>query len=428
METQRIRLDSSKPTSQAYLIPLEKNSRESIEVEEFLSIGRDDCNSLVLDDPFVSGRHARIERGQKGFILKDMRSRNGTTVNGAQVVEALLKANDKIVVGGKAFLFADENPHSTQLTSNNPEWNRQLKRLPIFANTDYTVLIIGPSGSGKEILSHWIHNNSYRRHSNFVTINCSALSENLIESELFGHIKGAFTGATSDRKGAFEEARGGTLFLDEIGDLPLSLQPKLLRALENQEIRPVGSDKTIQTNVRVIAATHKNLPIRVSKGEFREDLYHRLNICRLTPPALVERMEDFEQILYSIAKENRVGFSYSAIELLKNHLWPGNIRELKNLIIRAAAFFPGRQVQAEDVPGLIYKDANEISNFTSSPTELPIIKQIEKDMIIEMLEKNKGNQRKTAEVLQMPKSTLHDKLKTYHIDPKVYKPRGKVIC
>ena len=254
------------------------------------------------------------------------------------------------------------------------------------------------------------------------------MSENLIESELFGHVRGAYTGATEDRKGAFEAARGGTLFLDEIGDLPLSLQPKLLRALENSEIRPVGSDRSIKTNVRIISATHKNLKQRVMKGEFREDLYHRLNICRVTPPPLVNRMEDFEALLYQFAKEQRVGFSFNAIEMLKNHSWPGNIRELKNVVLRAAAYFPGKRIQTDDIKQLIEPIRSEEDQSTTfvDDGDLPPMKEIERNLILSKLQKHFGNQRRVAEELRMPKSTLHDKLKSYRIDPNLFKKRGKV--
>ena len=217
------------------------------------------------------------------------------------------------------------------------------------------------------------------------------------------------------------------MFLDEIGDLPLSLQPKLLRALENSEIRPVGSDRTIKTDVRIVAATHKNLKQKVLKQEFREDLYHRLNICRVTPPPLLQRMEDFETLLYKFAKEQKVGFSFRAIEKLKNHSWPGNIRELKNVITRAAAYFPGKRIQEEDLEQLIEVDTDTNGDLVVTEREdLPPLKEIERNLILSKLQKHFGNQRKVAEELQMPKSTLNDKLKVYRIDPKHFKKRGRV--
>ncbi len=427
METKRVRDTQNTIMDQAYLLPINQSSQESYEVGDFITIGREPSNSIQINDPFISGRHMRIEKRMRGYLLRDLQSRNGTYLNGTGVIEAYLQNNDKVMVGESLFVFSKLKESRDPLKSENQKWNLQLQRLPAIANTDYTVLVIGPSGCGKEIISQWIHSNSNRKQAPYITINCSALSENLIESELFGHVRGSFTGATEDRKGAFEAARGGTLFLDEIGDLPLSLQPKLLRALENKEIRPVGSDRSIKTDVRIIAATHKNLKQKVLKKEFREDLYHRLNICRVTPPPLIQRMEDFESLLYHFAKEQKVGFSFRAIEKLKNHSWPGNIRELKNVITRAAAYFPGKRIQEEDLEQLIEREVDPQEGLISSESdELPPLKEIERNLILSKLQKHFGNQRKVAEDLQMPKSTLNDKLKAYRIDPKNFKKRGRV--
>lgn len=428
METQKVSLKNFETMEKAYLLPINQNSEESFELGDFFTIGRNGSNTLSLqEDPFVSSRHIRIEKRKRGYLLRDMQSRNGTYINGTPIIEAYLSNNDKVMVGESLFIFSKLKKKPNTMKSENEQWNLQLQRLPAIANTDYTTLVVGPSGSGKEIISQWIHNNSQRKQYPYVTINCSALSENLIESELFGHVKGAFTGATEDRKGAFEAARGGTLFLDEIGDLPLSLQPKLLRALENSEIRPVGSDKSIQTNVRIIAATHKNLKQKVIKKEFREDLFHRLNICRVTPPPLIERMEDFEGLLYQFAKEQKVGFSFRAIEKLKNHQWPGNIRELKNVIIRAAAYFPGKRIQEEDLSQLLETEVDETTDLINlKESELPPLKEFERNLILSQLQKHFGNQRRVAEELKIPKSTLHDKIKNYNINPVLFKKRGRV--
>lgn len=427
METRRVKQNQQQPMTSAYLLPINQSDQEFYEVGDFLTIGREPNNTIQIQDPFISNRHLRIEKRARGYLLRDMQSRNGTYINGTGVIEAYLQNNDKLLVGETLFVFSKLKQQQSPLKSDNEKWNMQLQRLPAIANTDFTVLILGPSGSGKEVISHWIHKNSNRRKEAYVTINCGALSENLIESELFGHVRGAFTGATEDRKGAFEAARGGTLFLDEIGDLPLSLQPKLLRALENCEIRPVGSDKNIKTDVRIVAATHKNLKQKVLKKEFREDLYHRLNICRVTPPPLIQRMEDFEGLLYQFSREQKVGFTFRAIESLKNHTWPGNIRELKNLITRAAAYFPGQRIEEEHLPQLLENTIEEEETYLhSAEAELPPLKEIERNLILSKLQKHFGNQRKVADELKMPKSTLHDKLKIYQIDAAIFKKRGKV--
>ncbi|MGZ3743290.1 MAG: sigma-54 interaction domain-containing protein [Pseudobdellovibrionaceae bacterium] len=308
------------------------------------------------------------------------------------------------------------------LHSRNHLWNTELQSLYGVAQTDFPVLLLGPSGTGKDVIAQAIHKSSKRAQSAFVSVNCSALTETLIESELFGHIKGAFTGAVTDRKGAFESARFGTLFLDEIGDLPFNLQAKLLRALENNEIRPLGSDRITKTNIRVIAATHQNLSQKINEGQFRSDLFFRLNVVSVYAPPLRERIEDFEDLLYTFAKQMRVRFSFDAIQKLKMHSWPGNIRELRNLVSRAAALFPHQQIDLERTERLLKSS----TVYTPTPDEnsqprMSVIKEVEKTMILKKLQENRGNQRKTAQDLGMPKSTLNDRLRQYNVDYKMYK-------
>jgi len=419
METEKISLEEQVQQF-AFLLPATKGQGAAIELKEYFSIGRDPQNHLCLSDSYVSSRHARIEKRGTQFIIRDLQSRNGSYLNGSKVLEANLKINDHLQFGESFFIFSETSGDSPALTSRNSKWNQQLLRAPAFAATDFPVLVTGPSGSGKEVLAHWIHQASTRKAGAFISINCSALSESLIESELFGHKKGSFTGATDDRKGAFESARGGTLFLDEIGDLPISLQPKLLRALENHEIKSVGSDRTIKTNVRIIAATHKNLVQNVQQKLFREDLYFRLNVCHIQAPALIDRLEDFEDLFYGFAKHYRVRFSFNAIQKLKEHSWPGNVRELKNTVARAAAYYPGVHLQPEHINELIdmpIQNTEQVhSSHITAKTQGSVIKEIERDMILQRLIANAGNQRRTAEDLGLPKSTLNDRIKAYQID------------
>lgn len=405
-------------SNMGYLILKQDCKKEVVEINEFLTIGRLDSAQFTIEDEFVSQRHARIERKPGGFFLRDLQSRNGTFVNGARVFEALLQDNDTIRIGKTDLQFQfDRGAQSQEIssTSLNTLWSEQLQRLPSIAETQLPVLILGESGTGKELIARQIHQNSERSYGPLICVNCSALGESLIESELFGHIKGSFTGATHDRKGAFESARGGTLFLDEIGELPLHLQPKLLRALENNEIRPVGSDKTITTDVRIIAATHQNLKLKVQKGDFRSDLFFRLNVANITPPPLRDRLEDFESLLYYFCKNDKVRMSFECIEELKKHSWPGNIRELKNCVSRARALFKNALVEVTDIPLLI--DEIPISGINLLLSHPPkSIKDMERKLIIECLIRNKGNQRKAAADLGIPKSTLHDRVKAYELD------------
>lgn len=409
------------PHSDMGFLTWTQSSREQqVEVDEFLTIGRDSSNHIVLEDAFVSSRHARIERKPNGFLLRDIQSRNGTFINGARIFSALLNDGDRVRIGETDLRFTwtrIEASDPFELTSKNITWNHQLARLPNIAQSLFPVLLTGPSGSGKDVLAQAIHRQSTRRNFPFVSVNCSALSEALVESELFGHVRGSFTGATNDRKGAFEAARGGSLFLDEIGDLPLSLQPKLLRALENNQIRPVGSDRSIQTDVRILAATHHDLKRLVLEEKFRSDLYFRLHVIRIEAPPLIERMEDFDDLFYSLARQMRVRFSFGAIQRLKQHRWPGNIRELRNVIARAKAYCGDGEVEPSDVDQMIdVLPSEKPSPSTGFRPSRSVIREIESEMIKSRLIANRGNQRKTAADLGMPKSTLHDRIRSYGIN------------
>jgi transcriptional regulator with PAS, ATPase and Fis domain len=415
----------------AYLRKYGTHGAEAYQLDTLTVIGYGEDAKVRLLDPSVERRHARIEKRDETYFIKDLRSSSGTYVNGTQVLEAILQENDRLQIGESIFIFSTESVTSLKkaLKSNNKEWQMQLENLPSFARTDYPVLILGPSGSGKEILATEIHNRSSRKFGPFVSVNCSALTETLIESELFGHVKGSFTGAISDRKGAFESARGGTLFLDEIGDLPYSLQAKLLRALENQEIRPVGADKTVKTDVRILSATHQNLQRKIANSEFRSDLFYRLNVINIFSPPLKERMEDFDELLYLFCKESRVRMTHDAISILKKHAWPGNIRELKNVIARASAFYPTRTIDQELVSNIVEFKSRDALNYSSlintgTPSNINLVKEVEKEMILKRLSVNMGNQRRTAYELGIPKSTLHDRIKEYAIDLKSFKTIG----
>ena len=296
---------------------------EKKEVKDFLSIGRKETNLLMLDDNFVSRSHARIERKEeKGlYILRDMNSQNGVFLNGARIYQAILNNNDSIQIGKTQFIFSFERyNHKWKMISQsrNKRWNETLSRIPHLALSGAPILILGPSGSGKELIAQMIHSYSKRSKQSMVSINCSALTESLVESELFGHKKGSYTGSIGDRKGAFLAADQGTLFMDEIGDLPLQLQPKFLRAIEYKEIKPVGSDVSFKTDVRLVSATHQNLKTKIENSEFRKDLYFRLNVVTLSVPSLCERMEDFESLFSYFCLIYGVTFSKESLSVLKS--------------------------------------------------------------------------------------------------------------
>ncbi len=422
----------------------EESHIEQREINPLLSLGRDTDNLICLDDDFISRRHCRIQKNnEEGFVLQDMNSRNGTFLNGSRVFRAILRHNDRIQIGNREFVFSfTKFQKDSQMQSKNPYFSGQLRNLPGMAMSEMPVLITGPSGTGKELIARLIHQNSSRKKGPMVSINCSALSESLIESEFFGHVKGSYTGALNHRKGAFVAARGGSLFLDEIGDLPLPLQPKLLRAIEYQEIKAVGSDQITKTDVRIIAATHHDLSVKVRKGQFRSDLYFRLHVLPVVLPALKNRMEDFEDLLSTFCKEQGICFSEQALLFLQKYHWPGNIRELKNAVARAKALFHKRIIDITDAQYLLgFSTALPKTNLpskkpstgeTRSPTsnetplhsqesEEAILRGMEKTVILKYLIKNRGNQAKTASDLGMARSTLSDRIKAFRIHVKEFK-------
>ena len=289
------------------------------------------------------------------------------------------------------------------------------------AGTDIAVLITGESGTGKELFAKVIHHHSANRKKAFVPINCSAIPENLLESELFGHVKGAFTNAVANKKGLFEEADGGTIFLDEVGDLPFSLQAKLLRVLQEKEIRPVGSTTSRSINVRIIAATNADLTKMVTEGRFREDLYYRLNVMPIHISPLRERPEDIptltEYFLRKISKEyNRSPITLSAdgLELLIKHTWPGNVRELENTLKRAVALSGRGQIQYEDI---IFISPRETA-LTSAPSAHArphSLVENQRLQILKSLEENDWNYSLTASQLGIGRTTLWRKVKKFNL-------------
>ena len=421
------RVQKSKPkkaAAQGFLSWSFHSTFQQQEIQPMISVGRDSGQMVVLDDPFTSRRHARVEKKEQDntvvFVLKDMKSRNGTFLNGNKIFEAVLKEHDRILIGQTEFVFSSQRFNQNWEIFNrslNPKWSQQLSRIPSMAQTEFPVLIQGPTGTGKEHVAQMIHQNSHRSSGPYISVNCSALSENLAESEFFGHIKGSYTGASSDRKGAFLAAHGGTLFLDEIGDLPLNLQPKLLRALEYKEIKPVGSDQTIKVDARIVCATHQNLQKKVLKKEFREDLYFRLRVLEVQTLHLKDRLEDFDMLLEYFSAQLGVQFSNEAKNNLKKYSWPGNIRELKNTVSRAKAFYPHSTIsKVDDLLDPLYNEQPTIPEIPYSPS---LLKQIEKEAILRVLKENNGNKKKTADQLNMPRTTLTQRLKNYNIEASI---------
>ncbi|HSZ83925.1 MAG TPA: sigma 54-interacting transcriptional regulator [Polyangia bacterium] len=307
---------------------------------------------LVLTDTKVSRTHFEIRLDERGYRVRDLESTNGTFVSGLRVTDVYVPPGASIYVGDTRLRF-DPLDDSVEVALSSADrygdmvgrsvvMRELFARLAAVAPTDATVLVTGETGTGKELVAEALHENSARKGGPFVVLDCGAIPANLMESETFGHERGAFTGATSARAGAFERANGGTLFLDEIGELPLEMQPKLLRALERREIRRVGGAKMSQVNIRVVAATNRDLAVEVNKGRFREDLFYRLAVAHLVVPPLRERRDDIpllvEHILAGLPEGRERGPRLETIELMKKHEWPGNVRELRNVIERAVLF------------------------------------------------------------------------------------------
>lgn len=330
-------------------------------------IGSHPDNDVVLDDRSVSRHHARLEVDGRGYRLIDCDSKNGTFIGNTRIQEAWIEDGAVLQFGETTLRFElrkeevevalSKRTQFGQLRGKSERMREVFALLERIAPSEATVLIQGDSGTGKELVAQAIHEASARKDGPFIVFDCSAVSPELIESELFGHVKGAYTGANTARAGAFEQAHGGTLFIDELGALSLDLQPKLLRALEERQIRRVGGNKTIDIDVRIVAATNTRLREAVAAGNFREDLYYRFAVITVDLPTLKERPDDIpllvEHFIAELSEQHATGtlnVSFQTMEKLKNYHWPGNVRELRNFIERAALLAASGEVDAKWLP------------------------------------------------------------------------------
>ena len=399
--------------------------KEMVLAKSFVTIGTLPESDLVLTDPTVSRRHAEIEERSDGWMLRDKDSTNGTFLANVRVREAYLVPGSVIRLGQTEMTFSPleeriEVPRSSAdkfggLIGSSAAMREVYGILERIAPTDVTVLLEGETGTGKELAARALHQHSKRAAGPFVVFDCGAVAPNLIESELFGHEKGAFTDAARARQGAFELADKGTIFLDEIGELSLDLQPKLLRALDQRETKRVGGDKPLPVNVRVISATNKDLEKEVKAGRFREDLFYRLSVVRLSLPPLRKRKEDIEtlaaHLLASISQEigkKIKGLSPDALAALAANSWPGNVRELRNVLGRAAALCDSDRIEPKDLflsPGRKTATQEGLSGKT--------LEEIEKAAIHATLKSVNNNKTEAAKVLGIAYSTLYEKMKKY---------------
>ena len=340
--------------------------------------------------------------------------------------EVLLVITNALQTRAETITPKKEKNANTQKTATENEFvkgisvasKKLLDHIQLVSPTDMSVLIVGESGTGKEIIAKSIHEQSNRKHNSFVAVDCGAIPKELAASEFFGHLKGSFTGAISDKTGYFEAANGGTLFLDEIGNLSYENQIQLLRALQERKIKPVGSNKEINVDIRIITATNEDLREAVKNGNFREDLYHRINEFSIESPSLKDRAEDLMLFAdFFLEKANRqldkevIGFSPEVLAIFQKYSWPGNLRELQNCVKRATLLSKGNFIESDVLPAEFFqieKHQNSENTFSLSENE--------KENIINALSKTQNNKSKAAKLLKITRKTLYNKLKLYEID------------
>ncbi len=399
-------------------------------------------NDIVLNDRAVSRRHAEIVRTRDGVLLRDAGSTNGTHVGRVRVREVYLTPEMRFRVGKTELVFtpADQVIEITpfqesrlaDMVGSSEAMREVFAIIQKVAPTDLTVLITGETGTGKELASRAVHQLSGRRDGPFRVFDCGAAPETLIESELFGHEKGSFTGAVESRAGVFEQADGGTLFLDEIGELPLDLQPKLLRVLEQREVRRVGSGRLRPVDVRVVAATNRNLREEVRAGRFREDLYYRLAVVEIQLPPLRSRMEDIPllvQHLLERAPHNPGvrGVSPEVLEVFRAWHWPGNVRELANVIQRALPFTEGDLITLDALPEALQRTRAAPPRAQAAPPagalhQMPfkdakeqLIQAFEREYLVDLIERYNGNISRAARAADMDRKSIARLLKKHGI-------------
>ncbi|WP_375769912.1 sigma 54-interacting transcriptional regulator [Archangium gephyra] len=414
--------------------------------KERLRCGAHPTNDLVLaEDRTASRHHFEIINTERGWLLVDLNSTNGTFLDGRRIERAYLSAGAQIRAGSSTLTFAPIDEEVTVEPDREGELcglvGQSVKMRQIFAlikkiaPMDVSVIIGGETGTGKELVARAIHELSGRKKGPMVVLDCGAIPPNLIESELFGHEKGSFTGAMTARPGAFERAHGGTIFLDELGELRLDLQPKLLRVLENREVRRVGGNDTLEVDCRVIAATNRDLPKEIAAGNFREDLFFRLSVINLQLPPLRERREDIPLILKRaladpevLARHGRKRISPEALSLLMAYAWPGNVRELMNVLSHVLAFSEGEEVLPDNLPPRVRGQQREgplpfNEHLTFKDAKEQLLENFEREYVTSVLTRCEGNLSRAARESGLHRKSIERLVKKYHLDAKGMKPR-----
>ncbi|MDI1477168.1 sigma 54-interacting transcriptional regulator [Polyangium sp. y55x31] len=414
-----------------------------------------DCD-IVVPDPRVSRVHAELRITEHGVLFRDLGSKNGSFLGQVRVFEAILPPHVALRIGGSDLSIMATGSRVVVPLSTSEQWGsivgRSLAMRALFAKllraspTDATILLLGESGTGKEVLAREIHAHSRRKDGPFVIFDCAGVAPNLIESELFGYVRGAFTGASGEREGLLAEAAGGTLFIDEIGELPLDLQPKLLRALESRQYRRLGANTYGDLDVRVVAATHRNLKAKIAEGSFREDLYYRLAVVEIAVPALRDRRDDIQPLVerfLSVQNPPRTlsDLPPNTMPLLEAHDWPGNVRELRNMVTRLV-LFPDLVAELGAALGVERKGAGaRLAAATKGklaaggavvPSEpvahlmdmpLPearemLMEQFERAYVTRRLEQSRYNISRAAEAMGVSRQLAHRLVDRYGLKPK----------
>ena len=400
---------------------------------EPITIGSAPSCDLVLSDRTVSRRHVTVSLERDQVIVRDLSSTNGSFTHGSRFKEIAIGYGAELRLGKTVLKFLpreeavepEESPEESfgQLLGRDAKMRRLFALLRDIAPSDTTVLIEGETGTGKELIAEEIHRHSRRASGPFVVFDCGAVPRELIESTLFGHVKGAFTGAIADRRGAFAEAHGGTIFLDEIGELALDLQPALLRALDKRAVRRVGANAYEQVDVRVIAATNRDLREEVARKNFREDLFYRLAVLRVHLPPLRERGRDIdvltEHFMRQFASERNLHIPPAEVQRLRAYGWPGNVRELRNVIERACVLSKGESLNIEDALGDEIQAPLSIGFRMGLPfkeAKGQLVEQFEREYIVDLMKRHRMNLSAAAREAQIDRKHLRELLRKYGLD------------
>jgi DNA-binding NtrC family response regulator len=421
--------------------------REVVSDKERIRVGAHSTNDLILvEDRTASRHHFEIQYSERGYLIIDLNSTNGTWLDGRRIERAYLSQGSQIRAGQTTLTFAPINEEVTVEPDRDGELcdmvGQSVKMRQIFglirkiAPMDVSVVIQGETGTGKELVARAIHELSGRKLGPMVVLDCGAIPPNLIESELFGHEKGSFTGAIASRPGAFERANGGTIFLDELGELRTDLQPKLLRVLENREVRRVGGNEVQEIDVRVVAATNRDLVKEIQAGNFREDLFFRLSVITIQLPALRQRREDIPHIIRKelnapevLSRHGKKTISAPAMNVLMQYAWPGNIRELMNVISHILTFSEGELIEIHHLPARVQGEQkeqplpfNEHLSFKDAKEQL--LENFEKEYIGQVLRRCDGNISRAARESGLHRKSIERLVKKYALDAKSMKPRS----